>query len=61
MCLIENERLPVDLGWSRPGQIITMTDLDSMLDRVVNATGSSPEEAAMIKRADTHVGHPNNE
>lgn len=52
-----NERLPYSLGWSKPEEAISQDVLFDMLERVFNATGSSPEHAAsMIKRGDLHAG-----
>jgi hypothetical protein len=52
-----NERLPYTLGWSKPEEAITQDVLFDMLERVFNATGSSPEHAeSMIKRGDLHAG-----
>lgn len=66
MCSIEtnildffavNEKLPYTLGWSKPEEAITQDVLFDMLDRVINETGSSPEQAAaMMKRGDLHAG-----
>jgi len=53
----EKERLPLELGWYRPNKEITFDDLDNLLDRVVNATGASTEEKAMmIRGAGMHGG-----
>ena len=55
--MIENERLPFELGWHKPDKQITFPDLDDMLDRIENATGSSPNQAASkLRRADLHAG-----
>lgn len=57
MVTTENERLPITLGWTRPKEIVTMTDLLTMLERIVNATESVPEEAArLVRRGGFHVG-----
>ncbi|KAF7586686.1 hypothetical protein BBP40_008492 [Aspergillus hancockii] len=36
--VFENERLPVELGWDRRESPIATSDLDSMIDRVIEAT-----------------------
>jgi len=36
---VENERLPVDLGWVRPATPIGGLDLCEMTHRVINASG----------------------
>ncbi|KAF2263240.1 Cloroperoxidase [Lojkania enalia] len=55
--LFENERLPTKLGWVPSPTAIGQSDLSSMMERVVNKTGVTPEEAAKIlKRADLHSG-----
>lgn len=55
----ENERLPYELGWSKQEVPITTDDLLDMMGRIVNVTGSSPEEAAnIVKRGDIHAGLP---
>lgn len=55
--LFLNERLPYTLGWSKPEEAISQDVLFDMLQRVFNATGSSPEHAeSMIKRGDLHAG-----
>ncbi|KAK9784227.1 putative Heme haloperoxidase family profile domain-containing protein [Seiridium cardinale] len=48
--LFENERLPLELGWSRPEQNIDLGVLQDMLDRIINATGSDAEQAALLRR-----------
>ena len=56
MFVIENERLPWELGWKKRDVAITRGELFIWLTMVINATGASPDEAArMAKRADWHV------
>ncbi|PYH87754.1 peroxidase [Aspergillus ellipticus CBS 707.79] len=52
--LFENERLPLELGWTRPQQNVTLDDLSSMLERIANVTGGTSRELA--KRGGLHVG-----
>ncbi|KAI0136713.1 Chloroperoxidase [Xylariales sp. AK1849] len=55
--LFEHERLPLELGWSRPEEIIDLHVVGDMLGRVIDAAGSSPEDAVSIrKRAGMHGG-----
>lgn len=48
----------MELGWSRSDEIIEVDQLVTVLDRVIDATASTLEEAAdMKKRAqDIHIG-----
>lgn len=48
--LVENERLPLELGWARPDELIDMGDVQDMLNRVIDATDSDVETAAMLRR-----------
>ncbi|PMD12698.1 Cloroperoxidase [Hyaloscypha hepaticicola] len=55
--LFENERLPLELGWTRRKEVITFPDLIDLLERIVNATAiSSQQTTKMIKREDFHTG-----
>ncbi|RAH55983.1 peroxidase [Aspergillus piperis CBS 112811] len=55
--LFENERLPLDLGWTRAKENITFDDLSTMLNRIVNATGGESEfDRELAKRGGVHVG-----
>ncbi|KAE8306975.1 Chloroperoxidase [Aspergillus transmontanensis] len=55
--LFENERLPSELGWVKREDPISLSDLENMLQQVVNATGNSEEtKLDMIKRGDFHIG-----
>ncbi|GLB04920.1 hypothetical protein AtubIFM57258_010946 [Aspergillus tubingensis] len=55
--LFENERLPLDLGWTRAKDNITFDDLRTMLNRIVNATGGESEfDRELAKRGGVHVG-----
>ncbi|KIW97795.1 uncharacterized protein Z519_01379 [Cladophialophora bantiana CBS 173.52] len=55
--LFENEHLPLELGWSKRKTPISKHDLGSLLKRVVNATGSSPEDTAvLVRRGGFHGG-----
>lgn len=55
--LFENEKLPYELGWKTPQTVTTQEILFQMMDRVVNATVTSPAVAhKMLKRADLHSG-----
>ncbi|KAF2652386.1 peroxidase [Lophiostoma macrostomum CBS 122681] len=51
--LFENERLPLELGWTRSAVPFVEDDLFTLLDRVVNATGA---DASLVKRAGLHGG-----
>ncbi|PWY72263.1 Cloroperoxidase [Aspergillus heteromorphus CBS 117.55] len=50
----ENERLPDELGWVRQSVAISQVDLDSMTQRVVNATGTAETRAEVIRRGGIH-------
>lgn len=53
----ENERLPTELGWTTSSREFTSTDLDNMMEKIVNATGATPEEARrFLARGDLHAG-----
>lgn len=47
---LENERLPLELGWSRPDILIDMNVVLDMMNRVIDASGATPEQAAFMKR-----------
>ncbi|KAI1336611.1 Peroxidase, family 2-domain-containing protein [Xylariaceae sp. FL0016] len=44
--LFENERLPLELGWVRPCEAFTETDLGGMMDRVASHTSYPPQPPA---------------
>jgi len=55
--LFEHERLPLQLGWKRRREIISTSDLITLLERVVNATvGSFSEADVKISARDFHAG-----
>ncbi|KAI1494357.1 Chloroperoxidase [Biscogniauxia mediterranea] len=55
----ENERLPVELGWNRPLNVFTSSDLDNMVQRVVQATEEVSGGASKLRRGRRIVGtHP---
>ncbi|KAI0138289.1 Chloroperoxidase [Pestalotiopsis sp. NC0098] len=49
--LFENERLPLDLGWVRPDELIDLDDVQDMLFRVIDATDSDAEMAEKLRRS----------
>ncbi|KAJ5906612.1 uncharacterized protein N7473_003528 [Penicillium subrubescens] len=54
----EFERLPTELGWTKHEDEITSSDLNSMAQRVIDATESSDEEKhSLLRRRDFHAGH----
>ncbi|GLI75042.1 hypothetical protein PoHVEF18_003293 [Penicillium ochrochloron] len=54
----EFERLPTELGWTKHEDEITSADLNSMAQRVIDATESSDEEKhSLLRRRDFHAGH----
>ncbi|KAF4624909.1 heme-thiolate peroxidase [Cudoniella acicularis] len=52
--LFENERLPLEVGWTRRKEVITFPNLIDLLERVVNATGIPLQE--LKRRGDFHAG-----
>ncbi|KAK6078669.1 hypothetical protein SCUP234_06007 [Seiridium cupressi] len=53
----ENERLPVELGWSRPEQPVDFPTMTEMMAKVANETTNDPVLAARLKgRGGMHVG-----
>ncbi|OJK04274.1 hypothetical protein ASPACDRAFT_55776 [Aspergillus aculeatus ATCC 16872] len=55
--LFENERLPVELGWTRHEEAVSMDDLEGMMQEVINATGHAEEvKRELVRRGDLHVG-----
>ncbi|KAL5047033.1 hypothetical protein BDW71DRAFT_214194 [Aspergillus fruticulosus] len=55
--LFENERLPSELGWKKAQEAISTSDLDEMSQRIVNATGGSTgQQAMMLSRRGVHAG-----
>jgi len=44
----ENERLPTDIGWVRPAEPISPLVLCEMSQRVINATGTTLEQAKTV-------------
>ncbi|KAI0595063.1 Chloroperoxidase [Biscogniauxia sp. FL1348] len=55
----ENERLPVQLGWTRPDNVFTNSDLDNMVQRVVQATEEVSGGASKLRRGRRIAGiHP---
>ncbi|KAI0133788.1 Chloroperoxidase [Xylariales sp. AK1849] len=55
--LFENERLPLELGWTRRVDATTLPTLEEMMDRLINATDVTTEQAIkMVKRGGRHVG-----
>ncbi|KAL4744671.1 hypothetical protein BDW72DRAFT_212277 [Aspergillus terricola var. indicus] len=55
--MFENERLPTELGWTKRNETITLEDLSSMLQRIVEATSSaSDEREEVVKRRSLHTG-----
>ncbi|KAF7522421.1 heme-thiolate peroxidase [Neopestalotiopsis clavispora] len=55
--LFENERLPLELGWARPEELIDLGDVQDMLFRVIDATDSDAATMAKLrKRGGYHAG-----
>ncbi|KAH8895469.1 Cloroperoxidase, partial [Thozetella sp. PMI_491] len=52
--LFENERLPLELGWRRQKQIISIDDLENLMERVINAT-ISPDPPTSEKRDNPYL------
>ena len=46
--LLENERLPIDLGWVRPATPIANIDLCNMTQRVISFSGATLAQAQEI-------------
>ncbi|KAI0005272.1 Chloroperoxidase [Xylariaceae sp. FL0662B] len=56
--LFENERLPLDLGWDKPKDVLSGEDLNNITERVMNATNAtSNTPARMLKVRDFHLPH----
>lgn len=56
--MIENERLPVELGWSKKENAVMLEDILRISGIVANATSllTSPKEAPAGRRQDLHSG-----
>jgi hypothetical protein len=54
---IENECLPTELGWTKRNETITLEDLSSMLQQIVEATpGATREQGYEVRRGNLHTG-----
>jgi hypothetical protein len=38
LIMVENERLPAELGWTRPEKVISQTDVSKAMEMIRNAT-----------------------
>lgn len=56
--VIENERLPVELGWTKKENAVTLEDITRITGIVADATSllTSPKEAPAARRRDLHSG-----
>lgn len=56
--MIENERLPVELGWSKKENAVMLEDILKISVIISNATSllTSPKEAPAARRRDLHSG-----
>jgi hypothetical protein len=53
---IENERLPVKLGWHRTNESVSNDDIANIFERIINATASSPGQMNITVKRDMHSG-----
>ncbi|KAL4951639.1 Cloroperoxidase [Aspergillus filifer] len=55
--MFKNERLPTELGWTKRNETITIEDLSSMLQQIVEATSSATrEQGDIVRRGSLHTG-----
>lgn len=56
---LENERLPTEVGWTRPTEPLSGNDLFTVMNEIVNATanatGASPQQARRMLFDDLHA------
>jgi len=54
---LENERLPTELGWKKPGNLLQENILGDLMDRLINATGFPDKGYALsARKRDIHSG-----
>lgn len=56
--MTENERLPVELGWTKSEKIVSLTDITFLTSMIRNATSliTSSKPGAAVGRRDLHGG-----
>jgi len=60
LIVVENERLPAELGWTRPEKVISLTDISKVTEMIRNATSlitpSKPAPGSGSTKRDLHGG-----
>lgn len=60
LIVLENERLPAELGWSRPETVISLTDISRVTALIRNATSlitpTKPGSSSGASKRDLHGG-----
>lgn len=57
--MVENERLPVELGWAKPEKMVGLEDIMFLTSMIRNATSlitPSPNSGETVGRRDLHGG-----